>query len=98
MRILQMMGGGDVGGAKTHIMTLIQALRERNEVMLISFRDGPFPREAAKNGINVRVIPSFTRCTAGMRCARSSQTLSLMSSTVMAARPIWSARCCAVRR
>lgn len=59
MRILQMMGGGDVGGAKTHIMTLIQALRERNEVMLISFRDGPFPREAAKNGINVRVIPSF---------------------------------------
>ncbi|MCI6719957.1 MAG: polysaccharide pyruvyl transferase CsaB [Clostridiales bacterium] len=59
MRILQMMGGGDVGGAKTHIMTLIQALRARNEVMLISFRDGPFPREAAKNGINVKVIPSF---------------------------------------
>lgn len=59
MRILQMMGGGDVGGAKTHIMTLIQALRARNEVMLISFRDGPFPREAAKKGINVRVIPSF---------------------------------------
>ena len=59
MRILQMMGGGDVGGAKTHIMTLIQALRERNEVMLISFRDGPFPREAEKNGINVRVIASF---------------------------------------
>lgn len=59
MRILQMMGGGDVGGAKTHIMTLIQALRERNEVMLISFRDGPFPREAEKNGIHVRVIPSF---------------------------------------
>lgn len=59
MRILQMMGGGDVGGAKTHIMTLIQALRARNEVMLISFRDGPFPREAEKNGINVRVIASF---------------------------------------
>lgn len=59
MRILQMMGGGDVGGAKTHIMTLIQALRARNDVMLISFRDGPFPREAAKNGINVKVIPSF---------------------------------------
>ncbi len=59
MRILQMMGGGDVGGAKTHIMTLIQALRERNEVVLISFRDGPFPREAEKNGIDVRVIASL---------------------------------------
>lgn len=31
MRILQMMGGGDVGGAKTHIMTLVQALSAQND-------------------------------------------------------------------
>ena len=55
MRILQMMGGGDVGGAKTHIMTLVQALSERNEVCLVSFRDGPFPKEAAARGLNVKV-------------------------------------------
>ncbi|MGM9613418.1 MAG: polysaccharide pyruvyl transferase CsaB [Butyricicoccus sp.] len=56
MRILQMMGGGDVGGAKTHIMTLVQALSEHNDVCLVSFRDGPFPKEAAARGLNVRVF------------------------------------------
>lgn len=55
MRILQMMGGGDVGGAKTHIMTLVQALSEHNDVCLVSFRDGPFPKEAAARGLNVKV-------------------------------------------
>lgn len=59
MKIMHMMGGGDVGGAKTHIMTLIQALRANNEVRLISFRDGPFPQEAAQKGIDVRVITGF---------------------------------------
>ena len=59
MKIMHMMGGGDVGGAKTHIMTLIQALRENNEVRLISFRDGPFPQEAAQKGIDVRVVAGF---------------------------------------
>ena len=56
MRILQMMGGGDVGGAKTHIMTLVQALSEHNDVCLVSFRDGPFPKEAAARGLNVKVF------------------------------------------
>lgn len=55
MRILQMMGGGDVGGAKTHIMTLVQALSKQNDVCLVSFRDGPFPTEAAARGLNVKV-------------------------------------------
>ena len=59
MRILHMMGGGDVGGAKTHIMTLVGALRERNEVRLISFRDGPFPQEAREKGVDVVIIEGF---------------------------------------
>lgn len=56
MRILQMMGGGDVGGAKTHIMTLVQALSKENDVCLVSFRDGDFPKEAIKRGINVKIF------------------------------------------
>lgn len=56
MRILQMMGGGDVGGAKTHIMTLVQALSKDNEVCLVSFRDGDFPKEAKARGLNVKVF------------------------------------------
>ena len=59
MKIMHMMGGGDVGGAKTHIMTLIQALCQKNEVRLISFRDGPFPQEAKEKGLDVVVIAGF---------------------------------------
>ena len=50
------MGGGDVGGAKTHIMNMVTGLAKRNEVMLLSFRAGPFADEARERGIDVRVI------------------------------------------
>lgn len=53
---MHVMGGGDVGGAKTHIMNIVTSLAERNDVMLLSFRPGPFADEAAERGINVRVI------------------------------------------
>ena len=59
MRIMQLMGGGDVGGAKTHIMSLVKALSERHEVVLVSFREGPFAEEAKAEGIHVEVFPTI---------------------------------------
>lgn len=56
MRVMHVMGGGDVGGAKTQIMNTVTGLARRNEVMLISFRAGPFADEARERGIDVRVI------------------------------------------
>ena len=53
---MHVMGGGDVGGAKTQIMNTVTGLAKRNEVMLISFRAGPFADEARERGIDVRVI------------------------------------------
>ena len=53
---MHVMGGGDVGGAKTHIMNMVTGLSVRNEVMLVSFRAGPFADEARERGIDVRVI------------------------------------------
>ena len=53
---MQVMGGGDVGGAKTHIMNMVTGLSEKNDVMLLSFRAGPFADEARERGIDVRVI------------------------------------------
>lgn len=53
---MHVMGGGDVGGAKTHIMNMVTGLTRRNEVMLVSFRAGPFADEARERGIDVRVI------------------------------------------
>ena len=56
LRVMHVMGGGDVGGAKTHIMNMVTGLTRRNEVMLVSFRAGPFADEARERGIDVRVI------------------------------------------
>ena len=53
---MHVMGGGDVGGAKTQIMNTVTGLSRNNEVMLISFRAGPFADEARERGIDVRVI------------------------------------------
>lgn len=47
LRVMHVMGGGDVGGAKTHIMNMVTGLGpRRNEVMLLSFRDGRLRTEA----------------------------------------------------
>ena len=53
-----MIGGGDVGGAKTHVLSLVSKLSEDNDVLLISFREGEFAEDARKLGINTRVIKS----------------------------------------
>ncbi|MDO5141592.1 MAG: polysaccharide pyruvyl transferase CsaB [Eubacteriales bacterium] len=57
---MHVMGGGDVGGAKTHIMNMVTGLAVRNEVMLLSFRAGPFADEARERGIDVRVIEQLS--------------------------------------
>ncbi len=56
MNVLVLMGGGDVGGAKTHIMSLNKELSRNHRIKLISFREGPFPAEARAEGIDVEVI------------------------------------------
>lgn len=56
MKVMILMGGGDVGGAKTHIMSLTKEVAKDHEIKLISFRDGPFPQETKKEGIDVEVI------------------------------------------
>lgn len=56
MKIVHLIGGGDVGGAKTHVLSLVQKLSEQAEVLLISFREGEFAEDAQTLGINIRVI------------------------------------------
>ncbi|MDO5547327.1 MAG: glycosyltransferase family 4 protein [Eubacteriales bacterium] len=58
MKILQMMGGGDVGGAKTHIFSLVRELDKYHEICMVSFRDGPFPQEMRAEGIRVELVLS----------------------------------------
>ena len=57
MKVLHIIGGGDIGGAKTHVFSLIQKLQEKATVTLVSLREGPFSQEAAACGIHTVVLP-----------------------------------------
>ena len=56
MKIMHLISGGDVGGAKTHVIGLLEELSKGNEVELVCFVDGPFAREALQKGIHTRVL------------------------------------------
>ncbi len=56
MKVLHLIGGGDVGGAKTHVITLLTGLSKSMDVTLVSFREGEFAAECRDAGIDVRVV------------------------------------------
>ena len=56
MKIMHLISGGDVGGAKTHVISLLEELSKGNEVELVCFVDGPFAQEARDKGINTRCL------------------------------------------
>jgi hypothetical protein len=58
MKVVHLIGGGDVGGAKTHVLSLLNGLKRSIDVTLVSFREGPFAEEARAMGLDVRVISS----------------------------------------
>ena len=56
MNVVHMISGGDVGGAKTHVLTLLKGLTETQNVKLICFKAGDFSEEAEALGIDTTVI------------------------------------------
>ncbi len=46
MRIMLFAAGGDIGGGKTHILSLASELSRINELRLVSFWRGPLAKEA----------------------------------------------------
>lgn len=56
MKILHLIGGGDAGGAKSHVLSLVKELGKHMNVSLISFRPGSFAQDAALMGIDIRVV------------------------------------------
>ncbi|WP_295752653.1 polysaccharide pyruvyl transferase CsaB [uncultured Oscillibacter sp.] len=51
MNVIHLISGGDSGGAKTHVLSLLQRLNETITAQLVCFRDGPFAEEARALGI-----------------------------------------------
>lgn len=58
MKVLHIIGGGDSGGAKTHVLSLVNQLGYHIHVKLISLRAGQFSDDAADMGIDVEVVRS----------------------------------------
>lgn len=62
MKIIHFISGGDTGGAKTHVLTLLDNLRKNNiDVELLCIMEGIFTQEAQEMGIPVKVIPQQKR-------------------------------------
>ena len=59
MNLIHLISGGDVGGAKTHVLSLLNGLRRSHTVTLVCFMEGPFAQEARELGIATVVMPGW---------------------------------------
>ena len=58
MRVIHLIGGGDTGGAKTHVLNLLRELNNFIDARLVCFRKGEFSESAQRMGIPIDVIES----------------------------------------
>ncbi len=58
MKVIHLISGGDTGGAKTHVHSLLQGLGRHIQADMVCFTDGPFTQEARDLGIHVDVMAS----------------------------------------
>lgn len=56
IKVIHLISGGDTGGAKTHVHSLLQQLSARIDVTLVCFTDGPFAQEARELGIRTEIV------------------------------------------
>ena len=56
MKVIHLISGGDTGGAKTHVHTLLHGLNQHIRADMVCFTEGPFAQEARELGIRVDVM------------------------------------------
>ncbi|MCI8848524.1 MAG: polysaccharide pyruvyl transferase CsaB [Oscillibacter sp.] len=56
MKVIHLISGGDSGGAKTHVLSLLQNLNKSIVAQLVCFRDGPFAQEARSMNIPTEIM------------------------------------------
>lgn len=65
MKVLHLISGGDTGGAKTHIYTLLKGLEAYHDVSMVCFRPGSFLDGAVALGIDARLVEQKNRFDMG---------------------------------
>lgn len=61
LKVLQLISGGDTGGAKTHIFSLMKGLQKFVDAKIICFIKDSFYEDALKENINIEVIEQKRR-------------------------------------
>jgi len=61
MKVIHLISGGDSGGGKTHVFTLLNKLKEQVNIELICLIRGPFYDEACELGIPSTLMEQKTR-------------------------------------
>lgn len=61
IKVLHLISGGDTGGAKTHIFSLMKGLKGLVQTKIICFIDDTFYRDALDQGIDIEVFPQKRR-------------------------------------
>ena len=56
MKVLHLISGGDKGGAKTHVFTLLSALKEEIDIKVVCFTNGVFYQEIQNMPIDSELI------------------------------------------
>lgn len=60
MKVLHVISGGETGGSRKHVITLLEQF-PKEDVCLLVFQDGPFAQEAIAKGITVEIIQQSSR-------------------------------------
>ncbi len=56
MKVVHLISGGDTGGAKTHILSLLSNIATRVDIHMVCFMEGPFAQEAREMSIPTTVL------------------------------------------
>ena len=56
MKVIHLISGGDTGGAKTHVLSLLRELNRTITAQLVCFREGEFAQEAREMGIPTEIF------------------------------------------
>lgn len=75
MKVLHIISGGDTGGAKTHVLTILNELKNDIDVSLLCVMNGKFTKEAVDLGIDIKIIEQKHRF--------SIQSIRLMKRHIM---------------
>lgn len=56
MKILQLISGGEKGGSKTHVLSLVKELQKHRQITLACLMEGEFYQQAREMGLDVRTL------------------------------------------